>query len=145
RVEIAGPVFQRIEVAQARTAPNRSKAKRLGGERRDRPTNLRDIALAVGVEAIAEEDDGGLRAGVDPDRGAGETDLADALTLGEDVAAVLGESLVAIPPARAEPAGYRDRIGHELHRFVLEETVASEFAAVKNHLAILREIVGGAE
>ena len=71
------------------------------------PRKLGDVALAVGMHAIAQDNDRRLTFGIDPNAGAGEAGVAEALAGREQLAAIAGIARLHVPPISAQNPSWR--------------------------------------
>ena len=137
--------LRRANFSAARTSrPVRTSALKSGrGRGRHLPTETSDIAFAFRMNAVGQDDDGGAAAGIDPQRSAGETSVAETLSGSEAIATIAGIRRLHIPAVGALAARHRMRRSHETHRRGRENAFALEGAAVEQHLSIDRQVVRG--
>lgn len=118
----------------------------LGGEGAELAAEGEDLAGFGGVVAVAEEEDGGFREGIDPERGAGPAGVAEG-TDREEFAAGAGVGGVDVPAEAATGADVGSGLdgGHESDRVGGEEADLVEGAMVLEHPGEAGEVVGGGE
>ena len=117
---------------------------RLAGDGPDAADERIDVAVAVGMDAIAEEDDEEVQFGIDPEAGTGEAAMPEGPRR-KRLAAIAGEAAVDIP-AEAPPARLHvPRLGHGADGRRREDADARIFAAAQQHLREDRQISRGGE
>src|SRR5262245_60025964 len=104
-----------------------------------------DVAFPVGMNAIAEKNDGRRAAGIDPDGSAGEPGVADTLTDWKQRATIARIGRIDIPAIATQSSRNRMRRCHLPNRRLSQDSAAIQFASVKQHSSIESEIIGRRE
>ncbi len=100
------------------------------------------IALAVGMDAIAEEDEEQVEPWVDPKHGAGKTTMPKCL-FGKELRPIRRVATSFVPSEAAQLAGYLVGAGHFFHRGGPEDSGASKTAPIEHHLRVDGKVGNG--
>jgi hypothetical protein len=103
------------------------------------------LVLAARVNAVSEQDDEKLALGIEPDRGAGETGVAEGTGGEERSGGGIAHRRPGVPAEGAAGLGHARQAGELLDRPPRDDPPVLENTAVQDRLGKPRQVAGGAE